>query len=750
MTEAEELSRIEYERASAAAMADQPPPPELDELGQKLLAEFGQARLERRETEQRWLSDLRQYKGRYEADELKNIGPTRSRTFVRKTRVKIKTLDSRVMDLLFPAGSEKNWTIKPTPKPTLSQGHRQHVTKLLMERRQQADVGPITREEVDEAVTLLATEAARGMSRAIDDQLSESRYKAACSQAVHSGHLYGTGILKGPLVERKVRTNFVFDGSQWSLQEETFLAPFVEFVPVWRFYPDMQSAGLRSCRFAYERHQMSASDMSDLAARKSFRGDLIREHVLANPDGYVIPAEIDNELKSIGDRDVTQSKTGGLFEVLERWGWLSGEQLRQAGAEVPEKRLHEAFFSNIWMLPTGQIVKAVLQPINGVTWPYHIYSFDQDETSIFAEGVASIMRDDQTALNAATRMILDNGAMTAGSMIEVTPSLLTRNEKIDEARPWRVWVRNNANPGQPAVRAIDLNSHLNELQTIARMFDVNADEVTAIPRYMTGENMTTGAAGTMGGMSMLMGAANIVIKDLITAWDEGVTQPFLTSLYRWNMQFSNDSSIKGDFDVVARGSASLVAREVRGQALNQFAQLTANPMDAPFIKRDELNRQRAEALEMSDIVRTQEEIEQEMRQPAAQQAQQLQQAMQQMQLQEAQLKLALMQAQAEKASAEAARIKADEALALARTLDVKVGAVYSAMQAGGVVMTNPNIAPVGDEILRSSDWKDATPDASIEGVAAQTPGAASPFGTQRPDDPHTGVRSGIETARIEP
>lgn len=788
--ERREIERLEYEAAAAAAMADKPPPPELDSLGHKLLAEFHQALLERRDTEQRWLRDLRQYKGRYEPEEEASIGAGRSKTFVRKTRVKIKTLNSRVADLLFPAGSDKNWHIEPTPKPTLSEEQKKAVVKQLQEGRrmmlEQASQAaqtqgqqlppeavqelnaPITQEEIEAAAEVVAKDAARGMSKTIEDQLAESRYKAACLRAIHSCHLYGTGVMKGPLVERKVRTRFVFEENAWRAEQETFLAPFIEFVPVWRFYPDMQASCLQGCRFVYERHQMSAADMADLAARNSFRGDRIKQHVEANPEGSVIQASIDNELKSIGDRDVTQSKTGGAYDVLERWGWLSGEQLSQAGAMVPEARKHESFFSNVWMLPNGQVIKAVLQPIDGVTWPYHIYSFDQDETSIFAEGIASIMRDDQAALNAASRMILDNAAITAGSMLEVVPGLLSSHEKLDEAHPWKVWIRNNTNPGQPAVRPINLGGALGDLQAISRMFDINADEVTAIPRYMTGENVSTGAAGTMGGMSMLMGAANIVIKDLINAWDEGVTQPFLTALYRWNMKFSKDASIKGDFDVRATGAASLVAKEVRAQALNNFAQLTANPMDAPYIKRDELNRQRAEALEMANIVRSQEEVEAEMNSPAAQQAQQMQEAMAQLELQERQIKLVLAQAQAEKLAAEASRVKAEEALTRIKGLDLQVEAIYAALQAGGVAVQNPGAAPAGDEILRSVGWQDVTPKPRIADLMGEEvqggqvppmqsaqpaepelPDTAAIDGAVQPETGLRGVRAGIETARIE-
>jgi len=245
-----------------------------------------------------------------------------------------------------------------------------------------------------------------------------------------------------------------------------------------------------------------------------------------------------------------------------------------------------------------------------VTWPYHFYYFDKDETSIFAEGLATVMRDDQTTINSANRLMLDNAAITSGPMLEITSSLLSGYDKNNAgAAPWRVYSRNASSPGTPAVRAIELPS---------------------IPRYMTGENVSQGAAGTASGMSMLMGAANIMIKDLVSSWDEGITRSFIQGMYRWNMQFNKDNSIKGDFDVKARGSSSLVAREVRAQQLDMFSQAVANPMDAPFIKRDKLLRQRAEAHELTDVVKTEDEVAAEQNNQMAQQQQQM--AMQQAQL----------------------------------------------------------------------------------------------------------------------
>lgn len=765
----DQTSQNEYEIAAAEAFDESAPMRQvLGQLGPRLLAEFAQAEMDRRLTEDRWLSDLRQYRGVYDPDVLAKIGPARSKAFVRKTRVKVKTVDSRVADLLFPAGSEKNWSIGPTPKPTVSKEQRTQIAQRLQKMAQfQQDqmqaqspdqpVAPVrlSKEVIDDAVMAFVKDAAKAMSLTIEDQLVEARYKEVCLKAIHSGHLFGTGIVKGPLIERRVRTRFVMEGGKWSAKDEAYVVPFVDYVPLWRFYPDMAATTLSDCRYAYERHLMTSADMADLAERKTFNRALIINYIKTHPRGELRVRYIDNELKIIGQRHANQGQVAGQYEVLERWGWLTGEDLRQVGVEVPEERAHESFFANIWLLPNGEVIKAVLQPINGVTWPYHLYSFDKDDTSLFSEGLGAVMRDDQTMLNAAVRMMLDNSAITSGPMVEVTPSLLSSYEQLDEMAPWKVWIRNQANPGQAAVRAIELPSKLGDLSAMAKMFEANADEVTAIPRYMTGENATTGAAGTAMGMSMLMGAANIVIKDLVSAWDEGVTRTFLQALYRWNMQFNPDNSIKGDFDVKARGTASMVAKEVRGRQLNEFAAQTANPLDAPYVKRDVLNRQRAEANELSDCVKTEEEVQKENQGgPAAMQAQMAQQ-MQQIQLALQQAQLAFEQAKISKAEAEVNRIKAETALTQARAIDVKVTSVFAALQAGGVATQSPHIAPAGDEILRSSGWTDATPEPTIAelnaaGVQGELGGGMLPTGPDlQPQTGHVGQRSGVETAVIE-
>jgi len=718
-------------------------------LGPVLIAQFEQAMLDRQETEQRWLKDLRQYRGIYDPEIEAKIGANRSRAFVRATRVKVKTVDARVADLLFPSTSDRNWTAEPTAVPSVDRETKRMLTVQLAQEIGRAP----ERREIDAAVKKFVQQAADRMTAVMDDQLAEARYKEVARDVLHSGHLYGTGVLKAPLVERKTRTKFVLQNGKWISVVESYVVPFLEYVPLWRFYPDMSATTLADCAYVYELHEMPRHQFAALAQRRKFAGQKIRDYIQANPDGARMRrTQFQSEIRQIGERVATNRDKDGKYEVIERWGWLDGEKLAQTGlVNVPEDRLHETFFANVWLLPNGEIIKLSLQPINGVTYPYHLYYADKDETSIFGDGFASIMRDDQTMINAATRMVLDNGALTAGPQLEVNMRLLSPSEKADDMYPFKIWKRNGEDNSQPAIRVINIPNGLEYLMPIVEMFQRNSDDVTAIPRYMQGQNATGGAAGTASGMSMLLANASIVMKDLLTNYDE-VTRTFIDALYKWNMAFNPDNSIKGDFDIKARGTASLMAKEVRAQQLDQFA-ATISPEDAPYIKREELLRQRAQAHDLTSIIKTEDEVKAEQNNEAAKAQAALAQQMQELQLKTAQL-------QVEKLAGEVAKLNADVLRLQAIATKTNVDAAYAGMQAGGVATARPEVAPAGDAILKSAGFVDRTP-------AEPTPGAAAPAdpGAQVPPMPAdpaagrdpiggevgatAGALAGIETPQIE-
>jgi hypothetical protein len=95
-----------------------------------------------------------------------------------------------------------------------------------------------------------------------------------------------------------------------------------------------------------------------------------------------------------------------------------------------------------------------------------------------------------------------------------------------------------------------------------------------------------------------MSAANGSIRNVIKNVDDYLLGPIAKAFFHFNMQFDFDPEIKGDLDVKARGTESLMANEVRSQRLMQFLQVVQNPVLAPFAKMDYIIREIAKAMDL--------------------------------------------------------------------------------------------------------------------------------------------------------
>lgn len=580
-------------------------------LGVRIRAAFASAEAERQEIEARWLKDLRQYKGLYDPEVLSRMHPRRSKAFLRLTRTKVRALDARIIDLLFPGSGEANWSLEPTPLPELSVENQAAVLGRL-----KAGLGrEPSEDEARAAFFETAQRASRAMTDEIRDQLAEAGYEKTARDVIHSGHLYGTGVLKGPLVSRAGRNRWRLNGEDgheaWALERQQILRPFLEFVPVWDIYPDPGARSVDEADFVIQRHVMTRSELQALAERPDFDGDAVLAHLAKAPQGDAASKGHENELTSMGGQAArTCSPTDRRYEVLEFWGHMPAQELADMGLGVTADEPGRELPVNAWLL--GQtVIKAVPSPLAYSSWPYHFYYFEKDETSIFGEGLASVMRDPQQLLNASVRALLDNAAISAGPQIEVNQDLLLDDEDPADVHPFRIWLRKGAGADaqNPAVRVTTLPSHTQEFMAMAEMFERLGAETSGVPGALQWDQ-AKGAATTARGLSMLLSQAGSDLKDHVKLFDSGITKPLVTALYHWNMLFNPKQEIKGDLKVNAEGVTSLVAKEIYVEQLDIFANATANAVDMQYIDRLELLRRMARARDLGPgIVKTREQIE---------------------------------------------------------------------------------------------------------------------------------------------
>jgi hypothetical protein len=593
-------------------------------LGGELSKTFDQYAADRRLTEIKWMKNLRQYLGIYDPEVESELGRGRSRAYPRITRVKCISVLSRVMNLMFP-GNERNWELNASPSAEMDpKDVEEAVQQLAAERQKEGVPVEMTMEFIDAAVNKLATSRAYKLCKLIDDQLQEIGgdqtldYISLNRKVVQSGILYGLGVLRGPYVRTEQKTKWgATQGGGFEPQTKTIYKPQYDFLPVWDFYPDMSAKALPGEGY-FTRLIMGRSELRRLADRPDFFGDQIKSYLRNNGEGNYKAREFETELRTMGTKanisDGQKQEPQSKYEVLVWNGPVSAQKLEQLGVDVADSAKADDIDAEIWLVD-GNVIKADINAwrklgVNVRT--VHCFVFDEDDSSPIGNGLPNVVRDSQLSIAAATRMMLDNASVTCGPNLELNLSLLRQDQDLTAIEPYKVWYRDDDCPTTasfPAVRKVDIDGHLDELKGMVEMFSQFADAETFVGPATGGdmEKMPSEPMRTAAGASMLRGDAALPFKDIIRNFDF-FTQSVILSLVQFNRKFNPGLAPAGDYNVIARGATSLIAKEVRGMQLDLLAQ-TLTEEERDHIDERKFVEQRFAVRDMSSLLVSEEEAE---------------------------------------------------------------------------------------------------------------------------------------------
>ena len=633
-------------------------PDELDERGDEnelsMTGAFGtelQQRLQdnlrqRMTIERRWVADLRRYQGMVtDTERIEAADQGRSCIFVKYTRTKADAWAAQMNDMLFPA-DDRNWGIEPTPVPKLNK-----ISQMV-----QSQTGEPT-PEAARANQILAEARSRAeaMEREIDDVLTECDYPAEGRRCIHYAAVLGTGILKGPQVETFTNSKYrQVEGGEWAGVIEEEERPVARNVYPWDFVPDMSGRELRDCEYVFERHFMTRKQIRSLpksydqnAIQKLLKLDATATHQTADAEGLY------NELRALSGLD--QNYRDRRYEVWEYHGPISIKVLQEAGIELDKDDESMPEVDGIVIFSGDIVLKVMLNPYDTEEWPYSVFVCEPDEACLFGYGIPHLCANSQDILNTAWRQMLDNGAMAVGEQVVVNKKAVAPADGTWTLKPKKVWLAQGdaaTMDVQKAFSSFSINSHQQEYQNVIQLAKSFMDEESGLPMIAQGEQGQV--TPTLGGMSMLMNAANAVRRAQVKEWDDNVTKPMIRRFYAWMMQFSPKSEIKGDMTIKARGTSALLVKEVQNQQVMALIQnFSQNPQLAPAFDWYEALKvlNASMSLGSTGILKQKEEYDQAIQQAqqAAQQQQgdpklQMQMQIQQMK-QEHELRLAQMKAE---------------------------------------------------------------------------------------------------------
>ena len=575
----------------------------------------------RYQDEQRWLKAYRNYRGLYGPD-VQFTEAEKSRVFIKVTKTKTLAAYGQIVDVLF-ANQKFPLSVEPTELPegvvgdvSFDPQEPEQVRDLqspygfagdgndlppgatetsLMERLGplQSKLEPIEDKlkegagKTPSAITFSpAMIAAKNMQKKIHDQLEESGANKHLRSASFEMSLFGTGIMKGPFAVDKEYPNWNDEGTY---DPKFKTVPQVNYVSVWNFYPDPDANNMEEAQYVLERHKMSRSQLRALKKRPYFRDTVIDEAIQMgeNYNKYYWEDDLSDYAPEHGvDR----------FEVLEYWGMVDTALIEEQGVEIPEElQDFDELQANIWIC-NGKLIRMVLNPFKPAKIPYVAAPYELNPYSFFGVGIAENMDDTQTLMNGFMRMAVDNAVLSGNLIVEVDETNLVPGQDLS-LYPGKIFRRQGGAPGQ-AIFGTKFPNVSSENMMLFDKARVLADESTGFPSFAHGQTGVQGVGRTASGISMLMNAAAGGTKTVIKNVDDYLLRPLGEGLFRFNMQFDFDPEIKGDLEVRARGTESLMANEVRSQRLMQFLQIASSPALAPFAKFQYIIREIAKSMEL--------------------------------------------------------------------------------------------------------------------------------------------------------
>ena len=508
---------------------------------------------------------------------------TRSAVVVNIIRGRTSVAEARFSDIQLPT-DDRNWGCSITPDPELDD--QREDNRPAMQNGQQVidNAGnPATMAAVAVDKYTKARKAMALMEVEIDDQLSECDYNAQQRKLIKQAAILGTGIIKGPNVVKSLKKKWDVEKDETgqiiyndkgevsyvlTIKEEQ--KPASRWVDCWNVYPSPGTTSdiQKSCEYIWEKDTILPRDVKKLIGVKGYLEDQLVAVLIESPkrDSFAITGR-DGE-------KATKEEQGKAYDLWEGYLDLDREHLGILGVDCECAASTSKTVSCCVVLINDRPVKVELNVLDTEDIPYDFFRWeDQNINSPWGIGIPRMLTWLQRIMKAAWRAMMDNSGDSAKATIVASKELepqgglwalgkvfIAREQMEDARKAFAVFeVRNN----QPHYQAI--------IEMVLRFADLE----TALPTIFQGEAQKN--PDTLGQTNIAVDSANVGIRHRTKAYDDNITDKHITRYYHWNMQYNKNNKIKGDFDVISRGTSVLLERDQTGRAILEMYALKADP-----------------------------------------------------------------------------------------------------------------------------------------------------------------------------
>ena len=506
-----------------------------------------------------------------------------SEIFMGIVSAKCRTATAWLRDTLLGTGADKPWSLSATPIPEVPPDITQAMQNIMQQNLMQyydaggeppneAELKQLASGMKDTAMRSMKFEAEKRVERMetkMEDQMLEGGFTKALFEFTNDIATFPYAILKGPIPRKRKAMKYVEGG----LGVVDVLRDEWERVDPFKFYWMPWGDDIHSMPVA-ELHHLTRDDVENMLGVEGYDEDAVRS-ILSDfgSGGFSWLDHNDDLMEDATGQDFDEANTD-LVAAIQLWDTIPGDVLLEWGLDEAEvEDPHKSYPCEVWMID-NIVVRAVLNYDPLGRKPYYMTSFEKVPGRIDGNGVADLCMDAQNMCNAAARALANNMGISSGPQVGVNISRLPNGEDITQMYPWKIWQfkQSDYQDSTPPMTFFQPNSNAAELMGVFDRFMAISDEVSGIPRYMTGQHVP-GAGRTSSGLSMLMSNAGKSIKQVISNIDHDVMRPMLERQYQRNLRYSDDPDLIGDVQIVATGAMSLVVKEAEAVRKTDFLRL---------------------------------------------------------------------------------------------------------------------------------------------------------------------------------
>lgn len=546
------------------------------------------------------------------------------RSYPPLTPTYIRALEAMLFNIISQSG-DKPYSLSPSPKPDVPKS----VTKKAMEQiaaeimqffksrggafqtqeeeqmfylaiiaRTNELMGELSRREAE-----WARERCARMDDKIHDQMVEGNYMDEFARFVRFFSTYGTAAMVfTPRVVpvAKCREKGSLDALQYTMEYKRI--PVFEAVNPWDCYPAPNAKSIddgplciRVRYTANTLYQYAEADEKSTADEDGWQRDTVRALLNRYPQGGVRLAQetYDLERRKLEKDSLTSLGKDCTLEGVRRFASVRGSELVAAGIDkTPTGEMivqHKYYMTDVTVIDDYVVCCSVID--DRMPFPVVKASLYEVPDSWWGESLADILCSCQSMQNNALKNLTVNGAIASNPIfvcsntdravsLDGTPALQVRGGKI-------IGFKKDAsgNTGSPfsMLQVADLSAQMIAQMEKAQSF---ANDYCGIPLHALGssQNLSSGAARTVGGMSMLQESALRTVNMSVIVLGNDVIVPCVQLLNVFNLIYDKDTSIKGDVFVAPSGLMGRILREAESQKrLQLFNALGGAQMVAPAL-----------------------------------------------------------------------------------------------------------------------------------------------------------------------